>query len=281
MGNFMSKRFFNKFLFFSTISLLLFQISCSTTRKTIKEPLKERGASYLVREMKKAELNFDTFSAKAKASVTIGKGNATNFTAQIRIKKDSLIWLSVSATIGIEVARVMITPDSVFFFNRLQKNYFTGQTSMLSELFQTNLDYDMLQSLLIGNDLSYYENIGFKASIDRLEYKLTAANRQKVKKEIKKSENQSLYVQHIWLNPDNFKISQINIKEYAEYIDNRTLSVSYGNFVPVDAQRVPSSLQMNLNSDQNIQLKLSYSNMNIDEKLSFPFKIPDKYSKIL
>ncbi|MDR0969226.1 MAG: DUF4292 domain-containing protein [Lentimicrobiaceae bacterium] len=276
----MSKQFCGWFLFVAIVSMVFF-VSCTTTRKTIKAPLKERGAAYLVRKMREAELNFETFSTKAKVSATIGKGNSTNFNAVIRIQKDSLIWFSISFAIGIEVARVKITPDSVFFLNHFQKNYFVGESSMLSKLFQTNLDYDILQSLLIGNDLSDYEDNGFKASIEKLEYKLMAANRQKVKKEIKKSTDQSVYIQHIWLNPDNFKISQINIKEYAEN-DNRTLAVSYDNFESVvGTQQMPSSLQINLNFDQNVQLKLSYSNIKINEKLSFPFNIPNKYSKIL
>ncbi|RYG21494.1 MAG: DUF4292 domain-containing protein, partial [Chitinophagaceae bacterium] len=50
-------------------------------------------------------------------------GNENNVTMLIRIEKDKKIWVSVTAIAGIEVARAVITPDSLLLRDNLNKTY--------------------------------------------------------------------------------------------------------------------------------------------------------------
>ncbi len=91
-------------LFSTTLALIVFLTGCNTVRRTIREPLKEQGSEFLFSNLKSNELKYSRFSARFSASFTRDK-NETSFSGQIRIQKDSLIWISISPVLGIEMAR--------------------------------------------------------------------------------------------------------------------------------------------------------------------------------
>ncbi|MCB0807539.1 MAG: DUF4292 domain-containing protein, partial [Bacteroidales bacterium] len=91
----------------------------------IKEPIKEYGADYLFDKLKENELKFEWFSAKFNLDLIIDK-KKNSFRGQLRMRKDSAIWVSFSPALGIEMARLLITEDSVKFINRINKTYFAG-----------------------------------------------------------------------------------------------------------------------------------------------------------
>ena len=72
--------------------------------------------------IKAGQLNFNTFSGKAKTKLDIN-GSSNDVTLNIRIQKGQKIWVSVTAIAGIEVARALITPDSILVINKLQGLY--------------------------------------------------------------------------------------------------------------------------------------------------------------
>ena len=99
------------------VGLLVFLIagSCSTKRQIIKEPLKEAKSTILLEELAKSELQFDWFSAKFSIEYIYDK-KLTDFKGQIRIRKDSIIWLTFTPALGIEMARIKITESLVMGF---------------------------------------------------------------------------------------------------------------------------------------------------------------------
>ena len=113
------------FLYLPVTFLLLLIIlgSCSTQRKIIKAPLKEEGAEYLFNKLKEHELKYSWFTAKFSAEYK-NKGKSNSFNGQIRIRKDSAIWLSLTPGLGIEAMRLVITQDSVKMINKLNNTYF-------------------------------------------------------------------------------------------------------------------------------------------------------------
>src|SRR5688572_9711280 len=69
----------------------------------------------------KNRIDFNTFSAKVKVDFEGSDGKKSDFNAFIRLKKDSVMWISIIAAFGIEGFRVLITPDSVKVINKLDK----------------------------------------------------------------------------------------------------------------------------------------------------------------
>ena len=66
------------------------------------------------------------------------------------MKKDSLIWISVTG-VGFEVARGLITKDSIVFMDKFHKEYFAFNYEQLSKKYNFDLNFALLQSIIIGN----------------------------------------------------------------------------------------------------------------------------------
>jgi len=250
---------------------------CSTRRHIIKEPLKEAKSAYLLEELSKNELQFSWFSAKFSIDYIYDK-KLTEFKGQIRIQKDSIIWLTFSPALGIEMARLKITNDSVFYMNRISKTYLKGDYGFINEYLQTNIDFDILQAFIIGNDFQFYEKSKFRASVDGQEYRLSTSERHKLKKFVKQDETDAkAFYQNIWLNPENYKISRVNIKEIT---NDKKLNAQYSNFKDHEGQLFPFDIIFEITADEKITVKVDYSRIRIDEPHSSPFTIPSKYERI-
>lgn len=266
-----------KCLLYSIIWIFLF-VSCETIRKVYKEPLKEEGPEYLFEKLQKSELNFDLFKAKFNLNLQEGK-KKTSFKGQLRIQKDSIIWVSFSPLLGIEIARILITNDSVKFINRIKKTFFEGDYKYLNDFFDTNLDFNVLQGLILGNDFSHYEITKFRALIDNMQYRLSSTNRQKLKNFIRRHETEpNVFIHNIWLDPYNFKITQIQLKELKK--ENKKLQVNYMDFEELNSQLFPQKINFNLQAEKKINLEIDYIKLDLNEDINFPFKIPEKYESI-
>jgi hypothetical protein len=252
--------------------------ACKSTRPMIKAPLKEEGPEYLYSRLKDNELRFDWLSLRFDASYT-QKRNSTDFKGQIRVRKDSLIWISVTPALGIEMFRMVITTDSVRYVNRFNKDYFVGDFELVSRFLQIHVDFDMLQSIILGNDFQFYETNTFRASIDNLEYKLSTTGRRKIRKGAESvSSDPVVLLQNIWLDPESFKIKKVDLKEYMK--DNRKLSAFYADFLPVDSQLYPSRLRFDIMADDVLKIRINYNKVTMNEPMSFPFSIPENYQQI-
>ena len=260
------------------IFVLIIVTGCGATRKIIKEPLKDEGIDYLFEKLKENELKFDQFNAKFNLEYVHNK-KKTEFKGQIRIKKDSIIWVSFSPALGIEAARMLITSDSVKFINRMNKTYFEGDYNYLNDFLDTNIDFDVLQALILGNDLSHYEDGKFRASIENKLYKLTTASRSKLKRYVRSHEiDPIVFIQSIWLSPENFKISQLSLKEIKK--ENKKLQANYSKFMEVDTQLFPKVVDFDLQAESQIEVHLVFSRITINEDLNYPFNVPSKFDLI-
>ena len=269
-----------RFIFITGILLLttLFSQSCTTKRSVIRQPLREEGETYLLERLNESEVKFDWLNARCNIVVVDAKKSKTEFSGQIRIQYYSAICNSLSPALGIEVARLMITTDSIKFINRLNKSYFVGDYDFISEIFQTTIDFDILQSLIVGNDLHSYENSSFRASIDALEYKLQSTHRLKKRKFLKKDDTPNILVQSIWLNPDSYKITRVNMKEFGE--ENKRLQTEYSSFKPIESQLFPTVLKIDLQSEKRLAIQIDFAKIEVGAIQAFPFKIPGNYVKM-
>jgi len=257
------------------MATVLFLTSCSPARKVMKAPIREEGAEFLFARLKEKELKFNWFSAKFSAEYS-NKGNENSFNGQLRIRKDSLIWISLTFMPGIEAVRLMISQDSVKMINRLNDTYFLGDYDFVNRFLKSNIDFDLLQAFLLGTDLQFYEDGTFRASIDRGEYKLSTGERHKLKKFVRNSqENLKIFIQNIWLDPESFKITHADVKEIRR--DNIKLESTYDDFEPLEGQLFPRKMTYIILAENTIRVTAEFSKMTLNVPMQFPFKIPASY----
>lgn len=269
---------------FFALSLLVFSIvtffsSCTGSRKAVREPIKEQGAEFLMNKLKEHELKFQQLSAKFNVTYEVDN-KKTNVSGNLRIDRDSIIWISITPVLGIEAVRFMLTPDSIKYINRLNNTYFLRDFVYINQLLNKTLDYDMAQAFLIGNDFSLYDSNSFKASVESQEYKLNTVNRRKLRRYVRRSEDDiSIPIQSIWLDPVNFKISKVLLKEAER--DSRKFEAQYAEFAEVDGKLIPTSLDFKVETDkQKIRIEITYSKIQLDQEQTYPFRVPESYSEI-
>jgi len=252
---------------------------CTGSRKAVREPLKEEGADYLMGKLKEHEVKFQSFSAKFNVTFTTDKKN-TAVSGILRIQYDSIIWISITPALGIEAVRFMLTPDSIKYINRLNNSYLLKNFAYINQLINKTLDYDMAQAFLMGNDFSLYESNTFRASIENQQYKLSTTNRRKLRRHVRRSEDDiNIPIQSIWLDPQSFKISKVMLKEAER--DNRKFLATYSNFEETEGKMVPSDMDFRVETaDSKIRISIGYSKIQFDKDQTYPFKIPDNYLEI-
>lgn len=270
----------NKLLFILISFTLLINVlfsSCSSSKRVIKISIKEEGSEYLVSQMMKNHNHFETFKGRALASI-YNKGKTNDLKINLRIKKDSVIWVSISAGVGLEAARVMLTKDSVMFLNRIDKTFFAGNYQFISRIINAQVDFDIVQSLLTGNDIKWYDYQELKATVDNHSYQLESAHRRKLKKYSKLNEEINVIYQSIWLNPESFKIERIKIKEIKN--ENKKIDAFYSNFKSINGQVLPFQYDITIFAKDDVTIDATLMKVELDSELKFPFNIPSKYEEI-
>lgn len=119
------------------LGLVLVASSCASRKKTVA-PTQPQAFEWLTSNLDiQAEGNGMTFD---------------DLSGQLRIRKDSLVWLSVTATMGVEVLRAKFSNDSVWIVNRLEKTYLAEPLDSVSIQLGMPLSLPLLQTLLLDNN---------------------------------------------------------------------------------------------------------------------------------
>ncbi len=287
-----TSRFFGTIAFAMVMLLSLSLSSCKHKKKnknndttaidtTSGGPCKMdyKSPKTLITEMRQSEFKFEWMSAKISCKA-FDDSSSAEFEVNLRMRKDSAIWLNVLGPLNIKIARVLITKDSVKFVQYqdgtlgAQPKCFQGDFALLSQMLQTDVDYDMMQSLLIGNSVSFYEeDEKLRSSINQGEcrYTLSTIRKRKLKRVIEGQTPPKDPLQTISLNPDGFKI--LNIFFLDE--QNRTFRVSYSEFTPLDSMIFPYKADFFAKGiSKSAGMNMQYTSIKLNKPTDFPFAIP-------
>jgi len=210
--------------------------------------------------IRSAQITFTDFSGKARTKLAFS-GNSNDVTLNIRIRRGQKIWVSVTAIAGIEVARALITPDSILVMNKLQSVYLRKPFSYVHKYTGRQVNYQTFESLLTGNAISELLN-------EQADLKPENGNT------ILTGDLQEL-VYRLVVGPD-LKVSQTNLDNTAA---GQSLQVVNGAFIHVGNYIVPSQIDItSAVKNQKIQVNLHYVKIEFNKPLDFPFSIPARYT---
>jgi hypothetical protein len=280
------------------LSTTFFSASCKNKQHTVANTvdtlqsgnckIDRRLPHPLISDMWKNEFHFNWFSAKMDCEASTDSAKM-NFDVTVRIRKDSLIWMNVTdPMMGITIARALISRDSVKFIQYQDgsltpvKKCFQGDFAYLSQILHTEVDFEMMQSVLVGNSVSFYqEDEKLNSSINRGEclYVLSTIRKRKLKKVLNAPETApSEPIQTISLDPVSFKILKIL------FIDaqNRTFTANYDDFAPEDSMMFPhKAIFFARGAQKSARLDVAFKRIKLNQPLEFPFVIPDDCQPIL
>ncbi|GAB3932408.1 DUF4292 domain-containing protein [Mucilaginibacter myungsuensis] len=233
-------------------------------REAVKEPVTVKAAPSTNAKLiaiRERQVNFNTFNGKAKARLDID-GDDNDVTLTIRIDRDKKIWVSVVTQIlvNIEVARALITPDSIIVLNKLQGLYMKKPFSYVHQYGGKQVNFKTLQALLIGNAMPELLHDGVSMSEDGAN---TLLNGQL---------GDIGYKLNIGAD---YKVSQSNLTNNLAAL---TLQVINGAFIQADGRVIPSQIDITSTADKkNIKINMRYTNAEFDKPIDTPFSIPDSY----
>jgi hypothetical protein len=261
--------------------------SCRPKKEiTIKKSSRPKNIQHLLEQVQKNEFAFEWLSIKAGADLHLD-GEKKSFNVNIRIRKDSVMWISVSPLLGIEVARVMITQDTVMIIDRINKSFSGHNFSFIDEKLDVDINFNILQAFLVGNSMGFEpqeddEGDLPKLSMDHHRYLLSTFRKRKLKKMMekkqerieKKPEKYDDLVHSIWVMPDTFKIAMQSVVDLKM---KRSIAAKYENFLPADDKLFPRKITIEINGEQKGYLLLDITKIATNIPQTFPFKIPEKY----
>ena len=229
--------------------LVIILSSCNLFKKSNIENNLLNDSSLLEKELIK-KINSQNISPEwtsLNSKIKVNKeGQEVTINAHIRIKKDSIIWISVKAPLGIEIFRTMITSDSVYYMNRMNKNYFIKHISHIREVVKTDVSFIKLQEIIFASP------------------NITVLNSNKENYEILK---------------DIFRVSKIDLQE----TEDKKTSIRYSDykdFSEIGGLYFPEKVFIEIKSEEDFTAEINYTKIKFNKTSSISFKIPKSYVSI-
>lgn len=215
--------------------------------------------------VKKHHIDFNTFSAKIKVQYEDNKGKQPDINAFVRMKKDSLIWISINATfLNIEAFRVLISRDSIWILNKLDKQVEYHSLSYLEDVAKIPLDFNTLEDLILGNPI-YVGNriVAYKKTENRI---LISTVGEHFKNLLTLSATNNDLV-------ERSKLDDINVAY------NRTGDLTYYEYENKSGVFFSTFREITVAEKTKVDITLNFKQYDFNNDLSFPFSIPKNYKR--
>jgi len=276
------------------ISFVLLLDACKTKKSTVKTNtptttdttekcrLDIKSTKHLIEKMQQHTFNYEWIYARAETKLVIDSED-TDVDIKIRSKKDSAILITVEAIGLFDVAKILITNDSIKMIIYPKKQYFYGSIENISKLLNVSADLDLIQSLMFGNNAEFYneeEKIKHINDKKNCQYVLTTTKKRKVKRLLKDKEILIAKepIQIISLHPNTFKILRNQIIDLK---NNHSLTVDYDKFSIIDSLYFPQLVKATIVAEnQNpIEFQLKYTKVELNKPQNLSFRVPSSYQK--
>ncbi|MEJ7610738.1 MAG: DUF4292 domain-containing protein [Ferruginibacter sp.] len=215
-------------------------------------------------ELQRKLIDFKTFSAKIKLEIDDSKGKKPDLVANVRMIKDSAIWISISATfLNVEVFRVFIDRDSVILLNKQDKEVQYRSISYLQEITDIPFDFKTLQDLILGNPVFFNEE---NITVRKLENFLLVSS---VGREFKNMLTLSM--------PDH--LLQHSKLDDLDIMQNRTASFSYDSYNNNAGFPFSTYRQIIATEKNKLDVRMNFKQFEFNKELSLSFSVPKNYKK--
>lgn len=257
-------------------------MGCKSGKETVRKGGKvgNKKTIEIVEKVQQVEANKPR-SLSFKMAVSIkNEESTTSLRASVRMVRDSVIWLSITAH-SYEVIRLVATIDSIKYVNRPEKNYYLGNYDFIEEKLGISFGFNQFQSLLLARSfgLDAPENINKRN--DKNYYVLSSLNKHQLKK-MEKGKNTPLSDSEVlftnWVNPETFQVEKVSLMEVNS---KNKATIQYMTFDSIDVYTLLTSFKMQVLADKNMEVSAQISKYNLNIPLKFPFKISSKYEQII
>ena len=244
------------------VLVILSLAACKSTKNTAST--EDLASAKIIKTHYDTHPDFETLAARLKIRYSDPDTNQS-VTVSLRMQKSETIWMSASV-LGISLAKAMITKDRVQFYEKIEGTYFDGDFELLSDLLGTELDYNQVEALLLGQPIYDLRSGGFSAGATSARY-VVAPRKQS-----------SLFDLFFYLNSGAFTLQEQRLAQRAE---QRNLTIAYGDYVQEQNGYFPSEIHVKAQeADKTTTIDITYRGVDFNTDVSFPFNIPSGLKEI-
>ncbi len=253
-----------RLLFFVCIVCSLTFFSCKSKSALVTDKTNTAlTADQLITNLYNNNKDFSTLYIKSNIRYENDK-QTQNVTAEIKIKKNEMISVSIRF-LGITMAKALITPSEVKYYEKINSSYFEGNYSALSQWLGTDLDFQKVQNMFIGQSLDDLTIGKYTVIIEDNVYKL-------------ENNPEDNTTKTVFLEGEKFRITKQEINQKTQ---ERTLKIRYANYSEYNQMALPSKMMIEaIQKKDKTNINIDYNTVTLNEDLSFPYSVPKGYERI-
>ena len=206
-------------------------------------------------------INFSTFSAKIKVDFEGADGKKNDFNAVVRLRKDSVLWVSINALLGIEAFRVLITPDSVKVLNKLDRVAQLRSVSYLKEITKIPFSFSELQDMIVGNPVFFDSTI---------------VSYRKEGDVISLLDVGHLFRHLLTVNASDYVVRYSKLDD-VNPVRGRSANITYGDYETKAGKPFSTFRKITVAEKSKLDIEMKYKQYEFNVPLNFPFNIPKNY----
>ncbi len=279
---------------------------CSNSARIARgKPLKNLPPNQIILGFEANAPKWEWLGMKLDVEVS-GAGQNGSFKASVRMAQDSAIWMSISPALGVEVARILLAPDTVMFISKIPGNkfFYTGNYEALSEWADTPLSFHDVQSILTGQPMGLNTGVDkFISRVDGHEYALIGKYKRRVKRMVgvndnalepedslniqlpmrryerlkNRTEDEDLLIKRHWF--DGLTFDPIR-DQFDDLYYQRSLTLERSNFVATEAGRFPEACHILIRTvNEELEMNWEVMRKRFGRAYDFPFGIPEGYEE--
>ena len=200
----------------------------------------------------------------------VGGGFDQSLGADLRLQTNKALWVSLYTDFGIkiELARALITPDSVKVVNRFQKQYTTESTQYLQRLVGYPLTFADLQAIVLGHRLNKPN------AADTLHIETTDKGEY-----------------HLWHQSNNLKTDNYTTNSTPQLLllriaindlfNDRQMNLQLSDYTTIDQKPFAQKRQISFdNNKQKYNATLQLNDIETNKSVEMSFSIPKSYARV-
>ncbi|MBS4064366.1 MAG: DUF4292 domain-containing protein [Chitinophagaceae bacterium] len=209
-------------------------------------------------------ITYNTFSAKIKVDYFTSKGKQPDFIANVRMQRDSIIWISISNDIGIEGFRVLINKDSIRVMDKLANTYQVKPLSSIQDIVQIPFSFNDVQELLVGNPIFFNRDSIIAYSKTDKGYSLLSVG--------------TIFRNLLSIN-NQFQLDKSKLDD-ADLVRNRTADMAYYEYETKTGVLFSTYRELFLSQQNKMDIQLKFKDYKFNEEMNYPFTVPKKFKRI-
>lgn len=273
------------------LGIVFSMVSCRTIQQiTVRKDVPLTTENRLLKNIEDHKPEYTTLFAKRIDGSLRNEKEKSSFKASLKIHRDNFIQISVTAPLGIEVARILLTPDSVKIVDTYHKKYFLSDYDYFCDLLEMKVNFDYVQDILTNTFVHFdFSSVPGtrRYKMDRLDegYELSTIEEKALGRRLKKlykkrrpNKNVMLIQQKTLVDASCFRPLHFSLEDVEEGIGVR---VGYEGFKDFSGKYFPTKILFELfDGERRTHLDLQFQKIEFDVPVESNIRILPKYKKM-